>query len=310
MVKIYQQPFAHAGAKQVIPDASDPQGFVSNADGFTTDYELPDTDPNYKPIERAEFNGLMNMVTEAVGELQQFGFAKWQPMTWPQGARVVESGVVYRALIQTSNKPPHADWIVDQPDVNSLLQPSVTGSITLNGTTDNTVVMTDIVTTLGLEVGDVIRIQYSGYNKLHTVEHIANNNLIRVNYEHAGNMSDGSLKLPDFTGQATVTRIAKWFNAPIGLGQAWVDVTASRTLGTTYTNTTGRPIEVSISLPDTANQQPTVTINVGGANILVSTYDGGSFRGLFFYSFVVPVGATYRISVDTSVSLTTWAELR
>lgn len=113
MVKIYQQAFAHAGTKQVIPDVSDPQGFVSNEDGFTTDYELPDTDPNYKPIERAEFNGLMSMVTEAVGEIQQFGFAKWQPITWPQGARVVDGGVVYRALTQTSQQPPHADWVVN-----------------------------------------------------------------------------------------------------------------------------------------------------------------------------------------------------
>lgn len=113
MTKIYQQPFAHAGTKQVIPDASDPQGFVSNADGFTTDYELPDTDPNYKPIERAEFNGLMNMVTESLGEIQQFGFAKWQAITWPQGARVVEGGIVYRALVQTSQQPPHADWLDD-----------------------------------------------------------------------------------------------------------------------------------------------------------------------------------------------------
>src|SRR5574344_1538010 len=110
MVKIYQQPFAHAGTKQIIPDASDPQGFVSNADGFTTYYELPDTHPNYKPIERAEFNGLINTITESLGEIQQFGFAKWQPMAWPQGARVVEGGVVYRALVQTSQQPPHADW--------------------------------------------------------------------------------------------------------------------------------------------------------------------------------------------------------
>lgn len=119
MVKIYQQPFAYAGTKQVIPDASDPQGFVSNEDGFTTDYELPNTDPNYKPIELAEFNGLMNMVTDAVGELQQFGFAKWQPISWPRGARVVEGGVVYRSLVQTSQQPPHADW-ADESATESL----------------------------------------------------------------------------------------------------------------------------------------------------------------------------------------------
>lgn len=129
MVKIYQQPFAHAGTKQVIPDASDPQGFVSNEDGFTTDYELPDTDPNYKPIERAEFNGLMNTVTEALGELQQFGFAKWQPITWPQGARVVEGGAVYRALVQTSQKPPHANWVQDESTLRIGTQAEVDAGV-------------------------------------------------------------------------------------------------------------------------------------------------------------------------------------
>lgn len=250
MVKIYQQPFAHAGTKQVIPDASDPQGFVSNEDGFTTDYELPDTDPNYKPIERAEFNGLMNMVTEALGEIQQFGFAKWQPITWPQGARVVEGDVVYRALTQTVQQPPHADWIVDTPDINSILHPSMTGSIALNGTTDNTVVMTDIVTELALEVGDVIRIDAGVYNKLHTVESITDNSSIIVNYEHAGNRGDGSLKLPDFTGQATVTRIAKWFNASAGLGQSWVNLVSSRSVNISYSYIANRAFAVSMNAND------------------------------------------------------------
>src|SRR5574344_3117130 len=132
--------------------------------------------------------------------------------------------------------------------VDVILQPSITGSIILNGTTDNTVVMTDIVTKLSLEIGDVIRIVTGAYNKLHTVESITDNDSIIVNYEHAGNRADGSLKLPDFTGQATVTRIAKWFNAPIGMGQAWQDVLRSRAANTTYTNTTGRPIMVVLSM--------------------------------------------------------------
>ena len=33
----------------------------------------------------------------------------------------------------------------------------------------------------------------------------------------------------------------------IGVGQTWQDVTASRTRNVTYTNTTGKPIQVNIS---------------------------------------------------------------
>ena len=106
--------------------------------------------------------------------------------------------------------------------VFEIMQPSITGSCTTNGATDNTLILTGIVSALALEVGDVIRIQYSGYNKLHTVESITNNNTIIVNYEHAGNRSNGSLKLANTTANVTVTRIAKWYNAPIGMGQALI----------------------------------------------------------------------------------------
>lgn len=128
MVKIYKQPFAHDGDTIAIPDASQPDGKMSNTDGWTPDYQLPKTDPNYKPVGRQEMNGVFKEVTEAVGEIQQFGFAKWQPITWPQGARVVEGDVVYRALTQTSQQPPHADWADDTDGLVNL-----TGNQTIAG---------------------------------------------------------------------------------------------------------------------------------------------------------------------------------
>ena len=113
------------------------------------------------------------------------------------------------------------------------------------------------------------------------------------------------------TNQALTAAQGKVLNdQAFGVGQTWQDVTASRALGTTYTNSTGKPIEVSISLPDTGGQSPTVTIDVGGVGILINNYDLGTGVSSFSHSFVVPVGATYRISVNISVSITTWAELR
>ena len=113
------------------------------------------------------------------------------------------------------------------------------------------------------------------------------------------------------TTQALTAAQGKALNdQAFGIGQTYSDVTAFRALGTTYTNTTGRPIEVSISLPDTYRQSPTVTINVGGVNILINKYDDSDGISSFSNSFVVPIGATYRISVNISVPITTWAELR
>ena len=116
-------------------------------------------------------------------------------------------------------------------------QPTITGTATLNGTTDNTIALTGVVTALNLLVGDVIRIYVSSlnYDSLHTVESITDDDHIIVNYEHAGNRGNGSLKLPDFTGKASINRVAKWYSAPIGIGQAWVDVTTSRLVNVTYT---------------------------------------------------------------------------
>lgn len=138
MVKIYKQPFAHDGDTIAIPDASQPDGKISNSDGWTPDYQLPKTDPNYKPVGRQEMNGVFKEVTESLGEIQQFGFAKWQPITWPQGARVVEGGVVYRALNQTSQQPPHADWADDSAIGVDQTWQAMTGSRLPNTNYTNT----------------------------------------------------------------------------------------------------------------------------------------------------------------------------
>lgn len=232
MVKIYKQPFAHSGDTIAIPDTSQPDGKMSSADGWTPDYQLPKTAPNYKPVGRQEMNGVFKEVTEALGQVQVQGSATWSAVgaPYPIRAQVYHNSKQWLALRANSVEPVEgADWteLVGK-------QSSMTGSATLNGTTNNTAQLTDIVTTLGLELGDVIRIQYSGYNKLHTVESITNNNLIVVNYEHAGNRGNGRLKLADTTTNVTVTRVAKWYNAPIGLGQAWIIM--SRLNSTTYTS--------------------------------------------------------------------------
>lgn len=192
-------------------------------------------------------------------------------------------------------------------------QPSMTGLITLNGTTDNTVVMSGIVTELDLEIGDVIRIETGAYNKLHTVESITDNSSIIVNYEHAGNRGDGSLKLPDFTGQATVTRIAKWFNAPLGLGQAWVNVTPVRVFGSNYTNNTNRALVISVTGRDnTDGGNYSVYVHVDGLEVARARNmaSHSSARGQLSVLAPVPLDAIYVANTNQQDSLNVWAELR
>lgn len=306
MVKIYKQPFAHDGDTIAIPDASQPDGKMSSVDGWTPDYQLPKTDPNYKPVGRQEMNGVFKEVTEALGQVQVQGSATWSAggAPYPINAQVYHNGKQWLALRANSVAPAEGeDWTelvgkkyidANLPDVEGYLQPSMTGSATLNGTTNNTVQLTGIVTTLGLEVGDVIRIQYSGYDKLHTVESITNNNLIVVNYEHAGNRGDGSLKLADETAAVTITRIAKWYNAPVGMGQAWVEVT--RAIATTNTNLLNRTMSIIIQQNSRSNTGSLVKVIVDTIIWRLASAENG-YTGILATEIVS--GGSYKI--DSSV---------
>lgn len=83
-----------------------------------------------------------------------------------------------------------------------------------------------------------------------------------------------------------------------GEGQTWQDVAASRVSGTTYTNSTGKPIQVSISTVWSASN-----ITVGG--VIIASPSTTQING---FSFIVPNGATYVVTGLTAGFR--WAELR
>lgn len=84
----------------------------------------------------------------------------------------------------------------------------------------------------------------------------------------------------------------------LGTGQTWVNVTASRTAGVTYTNTTTRPICVSI--PETGDGDR--GLYVGG---VLTAFARGSDSDSTLFA-IVPPGAQYIFSGAFS----SWAELR
>lgn len=87
-------------------------------------------------------------------------------------------------------------------------------------------------------------------------------------------------------------------------GQTWQDLTGSRAMGTTYTNTTGRAIMVSVGVAQVGASITSVT--VGGVVIGTITNEIGFERSLS--TFLVPDGATYSLSAGNT--LAKWAELR
>jgi hypothetical protein len=93
-------------------------------------------------------------------------------------------------------------------------------------------------------------------------------------------------------------------NQSVGYEQTWQDVTGSRALGTSYTNSTGKPIQVKVSA--IASSAAVMTITVAGVGL-----PGGGLGSLPEGSAIVPNGATYSaaLSAGTPSSLN-WKELR
>jgi len=96
----------------------------------------------------------------------------------------------------------------------------------------------------------------------------------------------------------------------LGIGQTWTDVTASRVAGTTYTNSTGKPIMVNISVGSFGTGSgggPSLTVS--GVVVARFLYLLGTAQYIYpFLSAIVPSGATYSISGLGSGAI--WTELR
>lgn len=87
----------------------------------------------------------------------------------------------------------------------------------------------------------------------------------------------------------------------VGVNQTLQDVTSSRALGTTYTNSTGKPIMVIMQNTHAANNSWSITING-------FTFQANGYGSTASTSFIVPNGATYSIGSGTGLGI--WLELR
>jgi hypothetical protein len=115
----------------------------------------------------------------------------------------------------------------------------VAGSAVFTQSTNN-IALTNIGS-IGLAVGDVITVAgTSSNNKEFTVEVITDANNVIVNQAHAGGTTKKSLI--NETSSATVTLLVRAASAGLGVGQAWVNLTASRSGYVTYTNQIKRVI--------------------------------------------------------------------
>lgn len=110
------------------------------------------------------------------------------------------------------------------------------------------------------------------------------------------------------TTQASTAAQAKVLNdQAFGVGQTWQDVTASRALGTTYTNSTGKPIQVSVVVQDTSSVADLHFFVNGTSVVRMPDIVGGS-AGFQQLTITVPSTQTYRL--ETANLLHSWVELK
>jgi len=138
---------------------------------------------------------------------------------------------------------------------------------------------------------------------------------LNTNSLMVGNGSAVGFIAPGANEQVLTSNGTTWQAAnvsSIGVGQTWQS--PSRAYGTTYTNTTGKPIAVNICVvaPTTTGY---ASVTVGG---LIIGYLGVTAANLYSYSFnlnigfIVPNNTSYILNVvtGTTPTLSTWAELR
>ena len=97
-------------------------------------------------------------------------------------------------------------------------------------------------------------------------------------------------------------------SSTLGWGQAWQDVTASRVVGVTYTNSTTRPITAVITMRmSDYNQNANFIINSVTVGTMYGSQASGTLDVSAINTIVIPAGMTYSVSAG---QLLKWTELR
>ena len=143
MTSLIRIPFADSGDKSAVPE-TDATGGVNMTQGYGQAYSLdPATDPSAKRIEREMMNGLFNLITAAISEMQAAGVTPFiteddndgTAFSYGKGAMTILGGVVYQSLEDANTTtPPGAKWATLANLSNALSRQNPFGDIKADGT--------------------------------------------------------------------------------------------------------------------------------------------------------------------------------
>lgn len=251
---------------------------------------------------RQWFNYLDNRQDSAIAHINQHGVVAWDNTTEYQEDKSyvqgVTNGTVYRCVQTHSGQNPETDvsntyWIVAFASAGDFYTKSEADSTFLAKASNGSDIPNAVTFRTNISV--------YGKSETYTKTDVDGKTTVASTAQAQAETSNATLITP--------LRLAEWSQVKvIGVGQTWQDVTASRTWATTYTNTTGRAIQVSINTADPSVGQLSLDLYVSGIKV------ANSFLGIgqqTTVSAIVPTGATYRVErLDTNDTILVWAELR
>lgn len=123
---------------------------------------------------------------------------------------------------------------------------------------------------------------------------------------------------PGASGNILTSNGTTWSSSPaasLGVGQTYQDVSASRSFSTNYTNSTGKPIAVYLTISTTGGgNAPQFSVTVNSIVIQSWTYQfAQSTNNTVGVNFIVPDGQVYSIAASSNgggISSKVWIELR
>ena len=264
----YTTPFANTGDREEFSINTDPSGKVSLEKGWTELYQLRPEEGGLFILRRV-FNQMMKLVsTDTV---------TWKTQTFP-------------------------NWIDDKGDGLPFAYPKNAIVKYTNGNTyvslvnNNTQIPTGanwkLFDTASTPLDDTVKL--SGNQTIAGVKTFSSSPIVPTptSNTQAANKTYVDSKIASGSG--------------IGVGQSWQDVTASRSEGVTYTNTTGRPIEISVNSTNSSSADCRITVD-GVLRLASITPDNAVYTSAG--SIIIPSGSTYSATFGAG-GLGAWHELR
>ena len=312
--KYYGVPFGNTGDKTTIPDPLQPSGDVSYELGWTPLYELnPATDPSAKRIERAKHNQIFNDLTTNIKQLQDFGVPEYfnltaKPAGYSKNSRVLfTDGEVYISLVNSNtDTPPSANWKQETAEEGTLVHDMGSDAdYTLVGAENRNIryVITDtgvlLTATRNINI-DTIQRRFLAVNST----------LQTLTFKTVAGVGITVLKGQTVDLYCDGVNVIYAIIPPLGVNQTRQNLTGIAALNVTYNNTTGRPIEISLTrLVHAGATSYTCTFLIDG--VTVSTNSTGGVPEVDIrqtITFTIKAGETYR--AEGGAPVLHWFELR